>query len=171
MQATSIHQADSKLDLSFERIVDVPKKLIWQAWTQPELLKQWFCPLPWRTTDCEIDLRPGGIFRTTMESPEGQQFPNAGCYLEVVPEEKLVWTNALLPGFRPSLLSATCGADDAAFMFTATIALAAHEGGTRYTATVFHADEAGCKKHAAMGFREGWGIALDQLVAMIKIGM
>jgi uncharacterized protein YndB with AHSA1/START domain len=165
------YQPDSKLDLSFTRIVDVPRSLVWRAWTEPELLKPWFCPLPWKTIDCEIDLRPGGIFRTTMQSPEGQEFPNSGCYLEIIPQTKLVWTNALLPGFRPSLPTATCGSDDANFMFTAMIELADHASGTRYSATVIHADEAGCKKHAEMGFEGGWGTALDQLVALVKKGI
>lgn len=165
------YQPDSKLDLSFTRVVDVPRSLVWRAWTEPELLKPWFCPLPWKTIDCEIDLRPGGIFRTTMQSPEGLEFPNSGCYLEVIPNEKLVWTNALLAGYRPSKPAATCGSDDAEFLFTATVELADHAHGTRYTATVIHADEAGCKQHAAMGFEGGWGTALDQLVAMIKKGL
>jgi uncharacterized protein YndB with AHSA1/START domain len=164
------YEPNSKLDLTFTRDVDVPRSLVWRAWTEPELIKPWFCPLPWKTIECEIDLRPGGIFRTTMQSPEGQAFPNIGCYLEVITEKKLVWTNALLPGFRPSALSATCGSDDAQFMFTAMIELADHAGGTRYKATVIHADEAGCKKHAEMGFEGGWGTALDQLVAYIKNG-
>ncbi len=167
---TPTYQADSKLDLGFARIVDVPRSLVCRAWTEPELLKPWFCPLPWITIDCEIDLRPGGIFRTTMQSPEGQEFPNSGCYLEIIPQTKLVWTNALLPGFRPSLPAATCGSDDANFMFTAMIELADHAGGTRYSATVIHADEAGCKKHAEMGFEGGWGKALDQLVALVRKG-
>ena len=165
------YQPDSKLDLSFTRVVDVPRSLVWRAWTEPELLKPWFCPLPWKTIDCEIDLRPGGIFRTTMQSPEGLEFPNQGCYLEVIPNEKLVWTNALLAGYRPSKPAATCGSDDAELKFTATVELADHAQGTRYTATVIHADEAGCKQHAAMGFEGGWGTALDQLVAMIKKGV
>lgn len=154
-----------KLDLSFERIVDTPKELIWKAWTQPEHLKPWFCPLPWKTIDCEIDLRPGGIFRTVMLSPEGQQFPGTGCYLEVIENEKLTWTNALLPGYRPAPLPKA--EDKGAFFFTATIQLAPHDSGTRYTATVIHADEAGRKQHAEMGFEKGWGIALDQLVAYV----
>ena len=165
------YQPDSKLDLSFTRVVDVPRSLIWRAWTEPELLKPWFCPLPWKTIDCEIDLRPGGLFRTTMQSPEGVEFPNAGCYLDVVPHEKLVWTNALMPGYRPSKLMTTCGSDDTEFMFTAMVELADQGQCTRYTATVIHADEAGCTKHAAMGFEGGWGSALDQLVAMIKQGI
>ena len=159
---------DPKLDLSFERIVDTPKELIWKAWTQPEHLKPWFCPLPWKTVDCEIDLRPGGIFRTVMQSPEGQEFPNHGCYLEVLENEKLVWTNALLPGFRPAPVSIRPSEGTLEFFFTATIQLAAHGTGTRYTVTVRHADEAGCKEHAAMGYEKGWGMALDQLVAYAK---
>ncbi len=169
MQPT--YQPQSKLDLCFTRVVDVPRALVWRAWTEPALLMPWFCPLPWKTIACAIDLRPGGAFTTTMQSPEGQEFPNAGCYLEVVPNEKLVWTNALLPGFRPSLMADTCGSEDVTFLFTAMVELEDHPLGTRYTATVIHADEAGCQKHASMGFEAGWGAALDQLVAMVKKGI
>ena len=167
---TLTYQPSAQLDLSFTRVVAVPKELVWRAWTEPEWLKPWFCPRPWKTIDCEIDLRPGGIFRTTMQSPEGEAFPATGCYLEVIANQKLVWTNALLSGFRPSLVTETCGTHDAGFMFTAMIELADHADGTRYTATVMHADEAGCEKHAAMGFESGWGAALDQLVEMLKKG-
>ena len=165
------YQANAKLDLSFSRVVNVPRALVWRAWTEPELLKPWFCPLPWKTIDCEIDLRPGGIFRTAMQSPEGAEFPNAGCYLEVLPQQKLVWTNALLPGYRPIKPAAMGDANEADFLFTAMLELADADQGTRYTASVIHADEAGCQKHAAMGFEAGWGVALDQLVAMIQRGI
>lgn len=77
----------------------------------------------------------------------------------------------MLPGYRPSLVKETCGTDDEGFMFTAMIELADHPGGTRYRASVIHADEAGASKHAAMGFEEGWGAALAQLVAMVKKGI
>ncbi|EMG12072.1 putative toxin-antitoxin system, toxin component [Leptospira interrogans serovar Grippotyphosa str. LT2186] len=102
MTAQIYPQLDPKLDLVLERIIDVPRELVWKVWTTPEHLKPWFCPSPWKTIDCEIDLRPGGIFRTTMQSPEGENFPNLGCYLEIIPNERLVWTDALQPGFRPS---------------------------------------------------------------------
>jgi uncharacterized protein YndB with AHSA1/START domain len=169
MQPT--YQANPLLDLSFTRIVDLPKALIWRAWTEPALLMPWFCPLPWKTIACEIDLRPGGNFHTTMQSPEGQNFQNDGCFLEVIPTTKLVWTNALLPGFRPAAPSPACGDASVDFKFTAMLELADHAGGTRYTATVVHADEAGAKQHAAMGFEGGWGVALDQLVAFVKKGI
>lgn len=159
-------QLDPRLDLSFERIVDVPPALVWKAWTTPEHLRHWFTPAPWKTIDCEIDLRPGGRFYTVMQSPEGQQFPGTGCYLEIIENEKLTWTNALLPEFRPA---APPKVDESvSFLFTATIQLAVHGSGTRYIATVRHADVSGCDKHRAMGFEQGWGKALEQLVAYSK---
>jgi uncharacterized protein YndB with AHSA1/START domain len=156
-------QPDAKLDLTFTRTIDVPREKVWAAWTQPEYLKQWFTPAPWITVDCEIDLRPGGRFYTMMQSPEGQQFPNVGVYLEVIENEKLVWTNALAPGGRPAKIEG-----DNAFQFTAVIALETQGAQTRYTATVMHRDEADRSKHEAMGFHEGWGTALDQLIALAK---
>jgi uncharacterized protein YndB with AHSA1/START domain len=168
MSHSTSYEFNPTLDLTFERIVDVPKELVWKAWTTPQLITKWFTPAPWQTVECEIDLRPGGNFYTLMRSPEGQDFPNQGCFLEIIENKKLVWTNALLAGFRPSPSSATCGDEQADFKFTATIALESHPQGTKYTAIVIHSDEAGCKQHREMGFQEGWGAALDQLVAMIK---
>lgn len=155
---------DPNLDLVLERTVDVPVDLVWAAWTQPERLKQWFTPKPWMTVGCEIDLRPGGIFHTTMRSPEGKEFPNAGCYLDVVPQRRIVWTSALGPGFRP--VAGPAGA----LLFTGIIALAPEGDGTRYTATAIHTDPDSRARHEAMGFHTGWGAALDQLVAFCKQG-
>lgn len=149
---------DPRLDLVLERVVPVPVSRVWRAWTEPELLKKWFCPLPWRTTDCEIDLRPGGIFRTRMEGPAGEVQDGTGCYLQVVPERLLVWTDALLPGYRPS---------GAAFM-TGVLRLEPHADGTRYVAMARHSDEATTAQHRDMGFYDGWGAALDQLVALLS---
>ena len=149
---------DPKLDLVLERVIDVPRELVWAAWTKPEHIKKWFTPAPWTVADCEIDLRPGGMFRTIMRSPEGKEFPNVGCYLEVVTNERLVWTDALLPGYRP-----------APNPFMSAVLLLKPEGkGTRYTAIALHRDEVGRKQHEEMGFQEGWGKALDQLVALTR---
>ena len=151
------------LDLVLERVVGVKPELVWKAWTTPEHLKKWFTPAPWKTVHCEIDLRPGGKFHTVMESPEGKQFPNTGCYLEVVPNRKLAWTGALLPGYRPVNPSA-----DVPFLFSAIITMEPHGDGTKYTATALHSNADGRAKHEAMGFHTGWGAALDQLVALAK---
>jgi uncharacterized protein YndB with AHSA1/START domain len=162
------HQPDPKLDLVLERVVDVPRELVWKAWTDPEQLKKWFTPAPWQTVDCEIDLRPGGIFRTVMRSPEGKEFDNgAGCYLEVIENEKLVWTSALGPGFRPVLHPPGCDGEED-MPFTAVITFEPHDAGTKYTAIAIHPDEAGRRRHEEMGFHDGWSAALDQLVALVK---
>ena len=155
MTTPQLWTPDPKLDLVLERVIDVPQTLVWEAWTKPEHLSHWFTPAPWTVADCEIDLRPGGIFRTVMRSPEGQDFPHVGCYLEVVPIERLVWTDALLPGFRPA---------EKPFI-TAVITFKPEGSGTRYTAMARHRDVAERERHEEMGFYDGWGKALDQLIA------
>ncbi|MDB4894796.1 MAG: putative glutathione S-transferase-related transrane protein [Firmicutes bacterium] len=157
-----LRQPDPKLDLVLERIVDVPRELVWTAWTTPEQMKKWFTPAPWTTADCEIDLRPGGIFRTVRRSPEGQEFPHVCCYLEVVTNEKLVWTDALAPGFRPANRSSEIPS------LTVVITLEPHGKGTKYTALVMHKDEEGRNRHNDMGFHDGWGQAADQLADLVK---
>jgi uncharacterized protein YndB with AHSA1/START domain len=159
---------DPALDLRLERDIDVPRELVWKAWTSPEQVKRWFTPAPWTTVECEIDLRPGGIFRTVMRSPEGEEFPNVGCYLEVLESERLVWTSALQPGFRPAGAAAAEGHECSEIPMTAIITLESRGNGTKYTAVVLHQDEAGRRKHEQMGFEEGWGTVLDQLVVAVK---
>ena len=157
MTQPSSTSPDPRLDLVLQREIDVSPDLVWAAWTQPEHLVKWFAPAPWSITECEIDLRPGGMLRFVMRSPEGQDFPNVGCYLEIVPNERLVWTDALLPGYRPS----------AEPFFTAFLSLEPRGSGTLYTAIAMHRDEATRQKHEEMGFHEGWGQVLDQMIAYI----
>jgi uncharacterized protein YndB with AHSA1/START domain len=150
---------DPRLDLVLERHADVSPAQLWKAWTTPEHVAKWIAPRPWTITECEIDLRPGGRFRFVMRSPEGQLYPNVCCYLEVVPDQRLVWTDALLPGYRPAPEP----------FFTAVMLLESDgKGGTKYTAIALHRDEDAVKKHEAMGFHQGWGQVFDQLVEHIK---
>lgn len=149
---------DPNLDLKLERFIDVPVELVWKVWTEPEHVKVWFCPKPWGVSDCEIDLRPGGMFRTTMLSPEGQEFPNMGCYLDIVPMERLVFTDALLPGYRPA---------EKSFM-TGVVTMKPEGTGTRYIAMAIHNNLEAKKQHEEMGFHDGWATALDQLVEYAK---
>jgi len=157
----AIIKPDPNLDLVLERVVDVPPQLVWTAWTTPAHIRHWFVPKPWSITDCEVDLRPGGVFRTTMRSPEGQEFPNKGCFLEVIPNERLTFTDTLGPGFRPS----------ANPFFSAALTLEPAGKGTRYVAVAIHGEEAARKKHEEMGFHQGWATVLDQMVAYIKTKM
>jgi uncharacterized protein YndB with AHSA1/START domain len=165
MTRVPLRSIDPEVDLVLERVVDVPPALVWKAWTTPEILKQWFTPAPWTTVEVEIDARAGGIFRTVMRSPDGQDFPNLGCILAAEPETALVWTTLLGPGFRPSRPTVPPGQELA---FTAVISIVAHGTGTKYTAHVMHADPDTRRRHDAMGFHSGWGAAFDQLVAVAR---
>lgn len=89
-------------ELKLERVLDAPRNLVWRCWTDPQHLMPWFCPEPWKVVDCRIDLRVGGEFFNVMQSPEGERFPNDGVYLEVVPQTRLVWTNAYKAGWYPN---------------------------------------------------------------------
>lgn len=153
-------------DLALRLVREVPinPEQCFEGWTVPERLMPWFCPRPWRVVDCVIDLQPGGAFGTTMQSPEGAIVPNeAGCYLVVEPPHRLVWTNLLGPGFKPTAIH------HPGFGFVCELRFdRLPSGGTRYQATVHHVDAAGRDAHAAIGFKAGWNAALDQLVELMQ---
>ena len=150
-----------KLDFALERFIDAPKHLVWEALTKPEHLKEWYMPKAWgRVSKCEMDVRPGGIFSIDIVPPEGQELPNLGCFLEVIPMERLVWTSMLFPDYRPAVF------DD--IPITAIVSMETVGTGTRYLFTALHRDEADCEKNKASGFLQGTEIALDQFVAHVQ---
>ncbi len=144
-------------ELVITRIIDAPREKIFQAWTQPELLKQWFAPKPWTTPIAELDVRPGGSSLIVMRGPDGAEFPNRGVYLEVVPNERLVFTNAYIKAWEPS---------EKPFM-TVIISLEDLAGKTRYTARVLHWTVADREAHEKMGFHQGWSQCADQLTTLL----
>jgi len=149
---------DPKLDFAIERSIDAPTRLVWEALTMPEHLKEWYMPRQWgRVARAEMDLRPGGIFSIDIATADGQVFPNLGCFLEVVPMQRLVWTSMLFPGFRPAVF------DD--IPITAIVTMEAVGDGTRYVFTALHRDEADLEKNRTSGFQQGTEIAVDQFVA------
>lgn len=150
-----------KLDLVFERVIDAPPRLVWEALTKPEHLKEWWMPKAWgRVSRAEMDVRPGGILRIDIAVGEGQDVPNLGCFLEAIPMKRLVWTSMLFPGYRPAVF------DD--IPITAIITLESAGTGTRYVFTALHRDEADLQKNKTSGWKEGTEIAIDQLVAHVK---
>jgi len=146
-----------KLDFAIERFIDAPTRLVWEALTKPEHLKEWYMPKAWgRVARAEMDLRPGGIFSIDIAVGDGREVPNLGCILDVVPMERLVWTSMLFPGYRPAVF------DDVPI--TAIITMESVGAGTRYVFTALHRDEADFEKDNASSFREGTEIAVDQFV-------
>jgi uncharacterized protein YndB with AHSA1/START domain len=141
-----------KLDFALERFIDAPAQLVWDALTKPEHLKEWYMPKPWgRVSHCELDVRPGGIFRVDIAVGAGQD--------DVVPMERLVWTSMLFPDYRPAIF------DD--IPITAIVTLETVGTGTRYVFTALHRNEDDLETNKTSGFYEGTEIAVDQLVAHV----
>jgi len=154
-------------DLVLERTLDAPRALVWEAWTNAEHLKKWFAPRPYEISEVEMDLRPGGIFRIRMIGPDGFDtgHGNAGCVLEVVEGERLAWTSALGPEYRPAELGEGCES----FPMTAIVTLADAPGGkTAYRAVALHRSATDRDMHEQMGFQEGWGKCADQLEELAR---
>jgi len=147
--------ADRELVLT--RLINAPRAKVYRAWTDPALLKQWFAPKPYTTPIVEIDVRPGGSAYFVMRGPDGKDLPNRGVYLEVVPNEKLVSTDAYVKAWEPS---------EKPFM-TLILTFEDEGGKTRYTARVRHWTLADREAHEKMGFHEGWGLCTDQLEALV----
>lgn len=146
----------SDRELVLTRLIDVPREKLFRAWTEPELVKQWFVPAPWTIARAEMDVRPGGRSLVVMRSPEDQDFPNHGVYLEVVKDEKIVFTDAYTEAWQPSEKP----------FFTGIITFEDEGGKTRYTARALHWTAVAREEHEKMGFHEGWGICADQLAAL-----
>jgi len=146
-------------ELILVRETDLPREKLYLGWTTAELLPKWFCPKPWYVSDVALDVRPGGSSRMTMCGPDGERFPNQGLYLEVVPNEKLVFTDAYTTDWEPNPNP----------FFTGIITFETlPDGRTRYTARARHWTKENCEKHAAMGFEQGWSAAFDQLVELMS---
>ena len=144
-------------ELVITRLIDAPREKLYRAWTEPALIKQWFAPHPWTVPVAETEVRPGGATLIVMRGPDGNEFPNRGVYLEVVPNERLVFTDAYTRAWEPSVKP-----------FMTGILTFEDEGGkTRYTARVRHWSVADCESHEKMGFRQGWGQCTDQLAALV----
>jgi uncharacterized protein YndB with AHSA1/START domain len=143
-------------DLVLTRLIDAPREKLYRAWTEPELLKQWFAPTPYTTPSAELDVRVGGANTVVMRSPDGNEIPCSGVYLEVVPNRRLVFTDAYMRAWEPS---------PKPFM---TVILTFEDEGdkTRYTARVRHWTTEDRETHEKMGFHQGWGQCADQLAAL-----
>ena len=141
-------------ELVLRRHLKAHRAALWRCWSEPELLMQWFCPNPWRVSKAVLDLRSGGSSDITMSGPNGEEFPNHGVYLEVVPGERIVFTDAYVKAWEPS---------QKPFMTAVVTFVDAPGGGTDYVAVCHHWSAEDREQHEKMGFHEGWGKAADQL--------
>lgn len=145
-------------ELAIELTLDAPADKLFRCYTDPKLLQKWFAPEPWTIRSVDIDPRAGGRMSFVMASPEGQEYPNSGIYLEVVPNRKIVTTDAVTPDFRPS----------GPFMIAEVTFEDLGNGKTRYRAVARHWNEQTLKQHQEMGFEPGWTQTARQLEALAK---
>lgn len=148
----------TKRELSLTREIDAPPALVYKAWT--EHLTEWFAPKPLTTTIIDVDVRAGGRFKFTMQDPSsGAEYPCDGVFLEVVPNQRIVSTDAFTPGWQPT---------DKAFMVAITTFEDLGNGKTLYTARARHWSDEDLQAHEQMGFHDGWGQCADQLVELVR---
>ncbi|MDB6138112.1 MAG: hypothetical protein JWO94_1184 [Verrucomicrobiaceae bacterium] len=157
MSTTTTASPASDRELVITRHIKAPRETLFKAWTQPDLITQWFTPPPWKTISAEMDVRPGGSQMVVMQSPDGTEMLCPGIYLEVVENERLVFTDAYTEAWKPS---------EKPFM-TVVLTFEDEDGGTRYTARVLHWTVADREAHESMGFHQGWGTATDQLETLV----
>lgn len=147
-------------ELTIARFINAPPATVWKAWSTPEHLAKWWIPAPIECKVIKLDLRPGGGFETRMREGNGAFQPHVeACFLEVIPESRLIWTTVLSEGWKPI---------EPWLALTAIITLEPEEGGTRYSSRVLHKTEADARKHEEMGFQDGWGTAIAQLAEFVE---
>ena len=156
MTVTPTVASKSDRELVLTRLLDAPRDKLYRCWTEPMLMKQWFAPKPYETPVVEMDVRPGGSSLIVMRGPDGQDMPNRGVYLEVVPNERLVATDAFTEAWQPS----------AKPFMTLILTFETQGDKTLYTARVRHWTVEDHEAHEKMGFHVGWGICTDQLAAL-----
>ena len=147
-------------DLHISRLIKAPRAAIWRAWSTPEHLAKWWIPAPIECQVIKLDLHPGGGFETRMREGGGDFQPHVdACFLDIVPERRLVFTTALTEGWRPA---------EPWLTLTAIMTFEPEGDGTRYAARVLHKSEADARNHKDMGFYAGWGTAIEQLAKLVE---
>ncbi len=154
-----IRPVNPELDLTISRVIRAPRPAVWSAWTDPASFEQWWVPAPAKCRVEEMDLRPGGSLVTRISENGGDFAPHlSACFLAVDDLERIVFTNALVGGWRPA---------EHPFM-TAVITLRDHPEGTDYAAHVMHRNAADRDMHQELGFHDGWGTVIEQLAALVE---
>lgn len=147
------------LDLTVSRVIKAPRRVVWSAWTDPTSFEQWWVPAPAKCKVLDMDLRPGGELVTQISENGGAFVPHMrACFLAIDELERIVFTDALIGGWRPA---------DQPFM-TAVITLRDHPLGTEYVAHAMHRNNADRNRHEEMGFYDGWGAVTEQLATLAE---
>ena len=152
---------DAKLDLSITRIIKAPVAAVWDAWANPEKFALWWLPAPMRCRVVAMELAPGGAFETLMAEPGGAWVAHqSACFLAVETGRRIVFSNTLTGGWRPSA--------DPFLHLTGIFEFRDHPYGTEYVSSALHRTPEESARHAELGFQEGWGTVVSQLAALVE---
>ena len=138
-------------ELVMSRVINAPRDRVFEAWTKPEQMTQWFAPKPFQLIVGKMDFRPGGRFSMAMRGPNGEDFPFTGTYREIVPPVKLSWTGEFPNGPADQM----------------STVISFEEEGQRtklHVRQTFHLMTPEIE-HATKGAKQGWTMTLDQLEA------
>lgn len=139
--------------LTLNKTFDAPIEVVWEAWTRPEHIIQWWAPKGMNIKLIEHDFKVGGRWKYTMPMPDGSEFSSEGNYLEIVEFKKIVTTADFKPmteGVEMHVLFEQTGTK------------------TNFTFSIIHPSEEYCKQQEKMGFYNGWGSAFDRLGTFVK---
>jgi uncharacterized protein YndB with AHSA1/START domain len=144
--------ARAERELTMTRVFDAPRALVYKAWTDPKHMSRWFGPKVFTTPVCELDVRPGGAWKIVMRGPDGSEFPGGGVYREIIPRERLAFTNNALDKSGNVLLEG----------FT-TVTFEDENGGTKLTMHTRATALAQVAEAMLQGMEQGWAQTLDKL--------
>ena len=147
-------------ELSISRIIKAPRAAVWRGWAEPRLFETWWIPAPIVCRVVQMDLRPGGGFETLMREDGGDFQPHLeGCFLDIEPAARIVFTTVLKAGWQPC---------EAWLAMTAIVTMEDAGADTKYVARALHRNVEDSQKHAEMGFMDGWGQVIDQLEGLAR---
>lgn len=159
---TMIPVANEEFELSVERLLDAPRRNVWRCWSEPKLLEKWFAPPSWMTEVKSLEQSPGGASHIIMRGPNGEISDGAGVFLEAIPEQRLVFTNAYTSGWKPAITSLVVP------YMTIFIEMSDEGEKTRYVVRALHWSEEDRKQHKEKGFYEGWLQTSNQLETLAR---
>lgn len=156
------------------RFFEAPRDLVWQAWTDPAHMAQWFGPKGFANTVCQMDLRPGGAWRITMRAPDGTDYPLKGFLHEIVAPERLVmsvdlsehpeaWHDLVDPNRDKSKARPTLAG-------IWTVTFDQHNGVTKLTVNYRFESASTRDAFLRIGMNEGWSQSFDRLEALLACG-
>jgi uncharacterized protein YndB with AHSA1/START domain len=145
----------SEPTMTMVRVFDAPRSLVWQAWTRAEHVAQWFGPKDFTNPVCEVDARPGGVLRITMQAPDGTQYPMEAVFDEVVESERLVWTTSVEH------------ANNVRFDIRQVTTFVERDGKTEVTLEAYVLRATPESADALGGMEQGWSESLDRLAALL----